>query len=421
MKANFAKILPLLLAAALQVMPFLRQLLPLSAQVGAPSAWAIVLKLAAGAVVTLESVHAVSGATTVIFTMPSTNFTGTVGVPVNFLITITNYGNNAGAYFTNATGFPLPAGLSIVTTDHATSSPSDVHANIVGTPTIATNNLKVKISANYLDGGSLLSISTNINLTILAASPPVITNQPASLTVAVGSNATFTVVAGGAATLKYQWRFNVTNNLANATNASYTVTNAQPTNTGGYTVVITNSAGSVTSSVATLAVLSAPIITNQPTAQIIPATSNATFAITAGGAGLFFQWLFNTNTALTNATSATLNVTNLVPAQSGFYSCRVTNLAGSVTSSYAQLLVVPLPAASNAPTLALPAPALGQFALTFNLEPGFRYLVQGSDDLSSTNWLTLTNLPPSFSGGTFNFTDPSTNALRFYRAVVQQR
>src|SRR5207249_59178 len=40
------------------------------------------------------------------------------------------------------------------------------------------------------------------------AAPPFILSQPASQAVLVGSNATFTVTAGGTAPLKYQWSFN---------------------------------------------------------------------------------------------------------------------------------------------------------------------------------------------------------------------
>ncbi len=75
-----------------------------------------------------------------------------------------------------------------------------------------------------------------------------------------GANATLTVTANGTAPLSYQWRFNGTN-LVSASASAYTVTNAQPANAGSYTVVVTNSAGSVTSAVARV------VITNPPPAQ----------------------------------------------------------------------------------------------------------------------------------------------------------
>jgi len=63
---NPKRILPLLLAAGLQVMPMLRAVLPVYVQGLAPSTWAFVLKLGAGTVALLGSHHAVSGATAIV-------------------------------------------------------------------------------------------------------------------------------------------------------------------------------------------------------------------------------------------------------------------------------------------------------------------------------------------------------------------
>jgi hypothetical protein len=88
-------------------------------------------------------------------------------------------------------------------------------------------------------------------LTVLV--PPGITTRPQSLTVTQGQSASFSVVASGTAPLSYQWSFNSTA-LSGATSTTLTLTNAQATDTGNYTVVVTNVAGSVTSAVATLTV-----------------------------------------------------------------------------------------------------------------------------------------------------------------------
>ncbi len=119
-----------------------------------------------------------------------------------------------------------------------------------------------------LSGGPILgtrppgynySLDTNtakqVNLTVTPTnSPPSITNQPANHVVVAGSNALFTVGAAGSAPLSYQWWFNSTNRLSSGINPSLTVSNAQPTNAGGYSVIVTNAAGSATSSVAVLQV-----------------------------------------------------------------------------------------------------------------------------------------------------------------------
>ncbi len=85
---------------------------------------------------------------------------------------------------------------------------------------------------------------------------PSITTQPANATVTVGQTAAFSVGAAGTAPLNYQWRKNSAN-ISGATAASYTT----PATTSGdngakFDVVVSNSAGSMTSGAATLTVSS---------------------------------------------------------------------------------------------------------------------------------------------------------------------
>jgi hypothetical protein len=54
--------------------------------------------------------------------------------------------------------------------------------------------------------------------------------------------------------LSYQWWFNATNSVTWGTNASLTVSNAQPADAGGYRAIVTNASGAATSSVAVLTV-----------------------------------------------------------------------------------------------------------------------------------------------------------------------
>ena len=83
---------------------------------------------------------------------------------------------------------------------------------------------------------------------------PAIASQPIlHRAVDAGSNISFTVNATGLAPLKYQWYQNGTGVL-NATNATLNFTNAQVTNSGFYTLAVTNSAGSVTSAPVSLLV-----------------------------------------------------------------------------------------------------------------------------------------------------------------------
>lgn len=94
-------------------------------------------------------------------------------------------------------------------------------------------------------------VSTNGTLAIEFA--PYITQHPQSVSGTIGGPATFTVSAGGSATLSYQWRFNGTN-ITGAVNTSYTITNIAAGDLGNYSVIVINSYGSATSTDAPLTV-----------------------------------------------------------------------------------------------------------------------------------------------------------------------
>jgi hypothetical protein len=92
---------------------------------------------------------------------------------------------------------------------------------------------------------------------------PSITAQPVSQTVATGTDVTLSAVAAGTLPLGYQWQFNGTN-LTGATAAALILTNVQVSQSGSYSLVVTNAYGSVTSSNAVLTVNPAPPCTPPP-------------------------------------------------------------------------------------------------------------------------------------------------------------
>jgi hypothetical protein len=180
---------------------------------------------------------------------------------------------------------------------------------------------------------------------------PSITTQPTSRTVTVGASTTFTVVATGTAPLTYQWFRNGSTAIAGATAASLTLGNVQLSDAASYTVVVTNAAGSLTSTAAALTVNSvavAPTITVQPTSLTVTAGASATFSVTANGtAPLIYQWRRN-GTAVPGATAATFNIASTTNGDAAGYTVVITNAIGSVTSSAATLTVN---AAPMAPTI----------------------------------------------------------------------
>lgn len=94
----------------------------------------------------------------------------------------------------------------------------------------------------------------------VAAGPPAITRQPASVSAYVGDMVQLSVEAGGALPLYYQW-FHETTPLAGATNVTLVLTNLQAAQAGNYTVVVSNSVSTATSAPAIVSVIEITNIT----------------------------------------------------------------------------------------------------------------------------------------------------------------
>jgi len=148
---------------------------------------------------------------------------------------------------------------------------------------------------------------TGLNFTASAAPvAPSITTQPASQTVTAGQTGSFSVAATGTAPFTYQWQKNGVA-ISGATSSSYTTPATTTSDNGAqFAVVVSNTAGSVTSSAAILTVNAAPVapsITAQPASQAVTAGQTASFSVAATGtAPLTYQWQKN-RVAITGATT----------------------------------------------------------------------------------------------------------------------
>ena len=127
-------------------------------------------------------------------------------------------------------------------------------------PGATTSSLPLN-AVPYADNGSTYSVvvsnsissrlSTNAVLTV--TSPAFISIPPQSQAVPLGSNATFTVTAGGTAPFTYQWKKDNVD-IAGATTSSLTITNVQNSDVAGYSVGVTNSLGGAVSTSAALTI-----------------------------------------------------------------------------------------------------------------------------------------------------------------------
>ena len=116
------------------------------------------------------------------------------------------------------------------------------------------------------DGGTYTVLVSNIcdqvesaGAVVTILTPPTITAQPAGDTICVGDSLTLTVTATGSAPLTYQWFLDGAP-IPGATQASFPITNATLADAGAYTVTVTNTCDTATSTAATVVVAEAPTV-----------------------------------------------------------------------------------------------------------------------------------------------------------------
>jgi Lamin Tail Domain/Immunoglobulin domain len=247
-----------------------------------------------------------------------TNQIAVAGSFVEFAVTVTNDLSPSYQWRLNSNSIP---GATFSVYDIASASTNDVGSYDV-------------IVAN--DCGSVTSLVAT--LTLDTNQPPSIAIQPISVTNCLGSPVSFTVAAGGSGPLNYQWQKN-TLTLNGQTNATLSFGSITTNDVANYNVIITNSLGSVTSSVANLMVTLPPTITVQPTNQTVFAGANVSFSVAASGTSPFsYQWRTNGG-AITRGTNSTFALTGVTIANAANYDVVVANSCGSVTSSVASLTV----------------------------------------------------------------------------------
>jgi hypothetical protein len=229
-----------------------------------------------------------------------------------------------------------------------------------------------------------------------------IVSQPQAQTVVAGSAVSFSIGVTGSAPFTFQWRKGGVT-IAGATAASFAIASAQPADAGNYDVVVTNSAGTVTSSSALLTVGQAPAITVQPVSQSVPISSVVGFTVSATGtAPLTYQWRKN-GVNFPGATTTSHVMNNLQADAAAVYDVVVTNAYGSVTSAGATLSLTPAVWFTGQPeSQSVFAGADVSFtgaAAGFAATPTYQWRKDGVVIPGATNaTLTLTSVAPAAAG-----------------------
>ena len=215
--------------------------------------------------------------------------------------------------------------------------------------TNATLSFETVVKANAgtftVQVSNFLGRVTSPAATLVVNDPASITSQPQGRAVGEGSNVTFAVTAAGTGPLRYRWRKDGVEIAGTAASLpSYALLNVQPTNAGGYDVVVTNTWSAATSQVATLTVLRyPPWVRVQPRSQTVGEGSNVIFAVVAEGTKpLVYQWRKD-GTAITGATLPSYVHSSAEMTDVGGYDVVITNSEGSVTSQLATLTVMRYP------------------------------------------------------------------------------
>jgi hypothetical protein len=271
--------------------------------------------------------------------------------------------------------------------------------------------------------------SVTLHVTLSVLSRPVIFEHPQSVVVAVGTPASFRIsTRANPSPVTFRWRRSnaaVSNSFISGpiSSAFTSVYFTNAISNAFYAAVVSNIVGTALGGGPTgLSSNGYMTVMVPPTNQSVEVGSTATFSTSQRGQyPVRYQWQFN-NANLTDATNATLALSNVQPAQAGSYGVVVimtTNqVSGGVTTflsatgTFTATLQVTIPS----PRLTSPQYSNGSFQMILQVISNQTYAVEISSSL--TNWTTLRSFTATNNSQPFSET---TNAVqRFYRARVVQ-
>ena len=378
------------LAALIQLAPLVRVAQSAPGVIATPTLF--ILRWVFGAAAVAGSMHGLSGATGVVpAAVQATN-----GVRTSVTFSITSSSHGTARSYSALSG--LPPGTTLST-----------RGTLTGTPTASGPfTLRIRGWQTTSLGGNWADL--NVALTVVGANPPVVTSQPASLTVAPGQPASLTVAYSGDQPVALRW-FKEDLEVKNATNATLTIPSAQAADAGRYRLRLINDLATVFSDWATVTVQAAvakPVITTQPVDRALHAGEGFSLGVSATGSDLTYAWTRDGVVvgSADGPLGPTLVVTNVTAAAAGVYRVRITNPGGFVDSDGATVSVAG-PLVWDPPTL-----VSDSLRLSFNGLTGRRYAIESAAAMPGPFSVQAEMM--SQLGGTVLF-DPIVGSGRVYR------
>ena len=185
--------------------------------------------------------------------------------------------------------------------------PGGAGTHVVFSLTAAATNLSPELYTSTITFNNLSDFSSQTRqFSLGVATTPVIASQPVSQEVFEAAEANFSVASGTNAFLGYQWqidngtfRTNLTDgtNISGANTANLTIKAATTANVGAYSVIVSNGAGTVTSSNAFLSLVPwRPVVISTHASKCAPGETVSLSVGATGNRPLTFHWqLYGTN------------------------------------------------------------------------------------------------------------------------------
>jgi alpha-tubulin suppressor-like RCC1 family protein len=184
-------------------------------------------------------------------------------------------------------------------------------------------------------------ISVRNNYALVQTLWPAIVRQPLDQVLDVGYDANFSVEMRGVGPFRFQWRRDGID-MPGQTNISLRIPNAQPSDQGKYSVLVSNRNGSIESKTAELKIF-APRIVVAPTPEVAFVGGKVGFSVTVDGSKpITYQWLKGA-TAISGATNRFYGIESVQMSDEGNYSVAITNPGGSTNSTNVTLKIYPTP------------------------------------------------------------------------------